>query len=224
MIVGVFASQINPFIVLGQEGAAEYVAAAELRGVKVVFFDDTGVDFEKEMIRGLICKQGVWELGEFKFPPIVINASMAPRRKRSETEEKLLKKIRTTTRLIEDKYRVYERIKEAGKYSKYMSPSILLQDREGVYSFIKKHKKVVFKPKGGRKGRGIYFVYQQGNQFFCHDYKNRRPFNREEMDKFIEEMIEKDYLVQTLVDCGTRDNVPFDFRIHVQRNGQGQWY
>lgn len=48
--------------------------------------------------------------------------------------------------------------------------------------------------------------------------------NKAELDIFVESLTsDQDYLLQPFIECKTKAGLTYDFRIHVQKNGLGEW-
>ena len=59
-------------------------------------------------------------------------------------------------------------------------------------------------------------------------HTTKHKFNKREFSRFVSLIVrEKDakdaIIVQPYLECRTNSGQPFDFRIHIQRDGQGEW-
>ena len=55
------------------------------------------------------------------------------------------------------------------------------------------------------------------------DNKKTHKLDRHNLKKIVDDFIDKGYLVQPYMECRTSMDEPFDFRIHIQKDGQGAW-
>lgn len=131
--------------------------------------------------------------------------------------------IPSTTRLIENKYKIFEKMMKARTYAHLVLPYCSCEDIEEVYAFIEQHEKLVFKPKRGRKGIGVYLLRREKNKYYWHDHEKVKTLNESQLNRVLSEMGEKEFFAQPFIDCRNKHNIPFDCRLHVQRNGRGDW-
>ncbi len=205
--------------------AYAYGAIAKAEGTEMVYFSPSGVDFKTKTITGYMYNDGKWEEVTTPFPHVIYNTGSPEKlAKSSDIINKLKKKIPFTTHSIGNKMAVYHRLKEAGELKQYLIPSEVLKGTRHFFSFLDSYRKIVFKPVNGRKGQSIVFIERVGNDFRVLIDTIEEQLSYDELRSFIEEHLrQEDFLVQPYINCRTKGGNVYDFRLHVQKNGEGNW-
>ena len=106
-----------------------YAAIAQAEGAEFVYFSPRRVQFEDSTIRGWVFENGEWVERVTAFPDVIYNAgSPVKLAKSKEIIDKLKDTIPFTSHSIGNKMRVYERLKKAEQFSRYLIPSETLVD------------------------------------------------------------------------------------------------
>ncbi|WP_082732028.1 YheC/YheD family protein [Sporosarcina sp. HYO08] len=202
-----------------------FAAVAKAEGVSFFYFSPGTVNFINRSIRGLIYENGNWQERIMPFPDVIYNAGSPEKLAESkEIIERLKSDIPFTTHSIGNKWSVNHRLKEAKEFSNYLIPSEIVRDTESFFKFLMAFNKVVFKPIDGRKGQGILFISKVN-----HLYEIRRNTMNEQMTKQqLYHLIQKHlstgrFIMQPYIQSVTKSGQVFDFRLHVQKNGKGEW-
>ncbi len=204
-----------------------YAAVAKAEGAELVYFSPRRVRFEDSVIHGWVLEDGEWVERVTPFPDVIYNAGSPIKLSKSKAIiDKLKETIPFTTHSIGNKEQVYERLKKAKTFSRYLIPSKVLKngDIHSFFQFIHSYKSVVFKPVNGRKGQGILLIEQTGTEFRVLKGTESTQMTYEELrDLLIRKMSKKNYMVQPYIRCKTKNGQSYDFRLHVQKNGEGKW-
>ncbi len=202
-----------------------YAAIAQAEGAEFVYFSPRRVQFEDSTIRGWVFENGEWVERVTAFPDVIYNAgSPVKLAKSKEIIDKLKDTIPFTSHSIGNKMRVYERLKKAEQFSRYLIPSETLVDINVLFQYIGTYRRVVVKPKNGRKGEGILMIERVGNEFWVLKGTKTIKMTYDELrDLLTEEIDKKTYIVQPYILCKTKNGQAYDFRLHVQKNGEGKW-
>lgn len=222
MIIGMLHHCKDPRKVIK---AYAYAAVAKAEGVELLYFSPRGVDFEERKIHGYVYENGSWQKTESPFPNVIYNSGSPEKLERSsEIIEKLKEDIPFTTFSIGNKMRIYERLKNAGVFSPYLIPSEVIYSPRRFFDFFDQYRNIVFKPVNGRKGQGVTFIKRINDQFHLLIGTDSYDFNYDELRAYVSRKIQEEpYLVQTYINCKTRSGHAYDFRLHVQKNGEGKW-
>jgi YheC/D like ATP-grasp len=202
-----------------------YAAVAKAEGTQMVYFSPGGVDFIRKTISGFEYKDGKWVEGTFPFPDVIYNTGSPEKlAKSNDVIQKLKKTIPFTTHSIGNKMAVYKRLKEAGEFTQYLIPSEVVRGTNHFFSFLEAYRKIVFKPVNGRKGISIIYIERVGNDFRVLLNTDDHLYSYDELKVFVSDHIqEEEFLVQPYINCRTKDGSVFDFRLHVQKDGDGKW-
>ncbi len=202
-----------------------YAAVAKAEGTEMIYFSPGGVDFDTKTISGFEYKDGEWVEGIFPFPHVIYNTGSPEKlAKSNDVIENLKKDIPFTTHSIGNKMAVYKRLMEAGEFTQYLIPSEVIRGTNHFFSFLEAYRKIVFKPVNGRKGQSIILIERVGNDFRLLIDTDEHLYSYDELKEFVSTHIgEEDFLVQPYINCRTKDGSVFDFRLHVQKDGEGEW-
>src|SRR5699024_3908166 len=117
-----------------------------------------------------------------------------------------------------------ERLKQDDKFSHLVIPSIQTDDFEDIIGFLNHHEAIVLKPIYSDRGRGIYKLFKENDTYILSYLKKERIFQREELENYFKEFIKgRNYICQKYISSRAKQGDPFDCRIHVQKDGNGQW-
>jgi glutathione synthase/RimK-type ligase-like ATP-grasp enzyme len=199
-------------------------AVAKMEGIEFFYFSPGTVIFEEKMINGYIFEEGKWIKRIMKFPDVIYNPTSLKTRKGKKVYRKLKKMIPFTSHPIGNKLKVYSKIKEIAEFSNYLIQSSKINDPQSVFNALNEYKKIVIKPLSGNNGKNVIFIERDKDQFNLIKGIKQSTVDEAELILIIENHIkEKIFLVQPFVFCKTKDGLPFDIRIHVQKNGLGEW-
>jgi hypothetical protein len=139
--------------------------------------------------------------------------------------------IRLLGRALGGKYQTYLILKEHPEIRTYLPETKRLTHAQELFSFLRKHTRVLIKPNGGSHGRGVVAIEQITPSSFL--LKGRTKFNRPfsvqfqtpvRLSHWVEQTIrDTRYILQPLLSLNTPDGRPFDVRILVQKNGRKKW-
>jgi hypothetical protein len=204
--------------------AYAYAAVAKAEGVDFFYFTPGKVNIEQETILGKALENGQWVEKEFPFPVAIYNASAPVSAKADEIVDYLFERIPYTSHSIGDKLSVYNRIKRAGEYDQYLIPFRELTDEDIFFDMIDRYDKVILKPKTGNQGGRIIFIQKEKDRYRINEAGVISTWSEEQLMDYISEKMEEDeYVVQRFITSQTNKGQVFDFRLHVQKNGEGKW-
>lgn len=222
MLIGVFHPQ-DPFAVMPKERVEAILAEAARQEVRLVFFNESGIDLEQQTVQGLTSRgSGEWQEAVFPFPTAVMNIRPWGPRKRTPKELVFRKMVPFTAFLIGDKWEVTRLLSGSAELSGHLVPTLLLKQVETIEELLLEHDKLVLKPASGSRGDGVQALTRSGDVFVLQNGTSRKEMSREELTHYIAGF-KKDFLIQPYIRCLTSGGEPFDFRILVQRNGAGEW-
>lgn len=226
MLIGVY-KDIHPFQAVPKERIDAYVNEAKKQNIDLVFFGIADVNFSTETIVGEVYEEGEWVKRECSFPVLLINEKPTTEKYMIDKvkELKLRSIIPCTTRLIEDKFAIYERMLLEGTFAKYVIPSAKVGNIVTVMTFLHIYKSIILKPIDGRRGEGIFKLSKgDQNDYLLQEHKRKNTMDSHGLTNFVKHLVEQgNYLVQPYMQCRTKEGKPFDFRIHVVRDNRTEW-
>lgn len=204
--------------------AYPFAAVAKMEGIPFYYFSFNSIDFDTMKIGGWIYDNGRWVQQSMDFPSVVIN-SCNPK---NEKQKLILKKLKNfclfTSYPVGNKLKVYNKLLKANTYADYLIPSIPLNSPKELFSFCSNQPKAVIKPLSGNHGKKVFFVEKNREHFQLTDGLKTENYTERELESFIDQLIgEQKYLLQPFIDCRTKAGLTYDFRLHVIKNGYGEW-
>jgi hypothetical protein len=204
--------------------AYPYAAVAKMEEIPFFYFSFDAVDFEKRKILGWVYEERQWKQKQMNFPTVIINSCNPKTKKQSEILQRLRKEAIFTSHPVGNKLKVYKKLKRGGKFAEYLIPSSLLTEPEELIIFINESSRAVMKPVKGNKGKKVFFLEKDGDSYKITDGSDIYTFNKTELLDFIKHHIkEQDFLYQSYIQCKTLAGLSYDFRLHIQKNGAGEW-
>ncbi|MDZ5472994.1 YheC/YheD family protein [Bacillus sp. 31A1R] len=202
-----------------------YAAVAKAEGAKFVYFTPKSVNFVNKTIKGKILENGKWIDKLMPFPDVIYNAGSPEKLAVSkEIINKLKEMIPFTTHSIGNKWNVNERLKEAKDFAQYLIPTEIVKNTDIFFKFINAFENIVFKPIDGRKGQGILFITKKEDGFELKSGAQVELLSKIQLNNFVQAKISKEvFIVQPYINSRTKTGQVFDFRLHVQKNGEGKW-
>ncbi|MFJ5771903.1 YheC/YheD family protein [Psychrobacillus sp. NPDC093180] len=202
-----------------------YAAVAKAEGVNFFYFSPGVVNFVNRSIRGQVYENGSWKEKIMPFPDVIYNAGSPEKLAKSkEIIDKLKSEIPFTTNSIGNKWNITERLMEAKEFASYLIPSEVVKNVENFYKFISSFHKVVLKPIDGRKGKGIFFISEIEKGYEVRKDSDNVFYTREQLNVFLEDKLSSGtFIVQPYIQSVNKSGQVYDFRLHVQKNGEGKW-
>jgi len=192
-------------------------AICKLEGVDFYYFTPRHVNFENKTVRGYHYDDG-WKKKTFPFPDIVLNSSRLRTTKQIEVRRRLKNYVLFSESKIGSKKAVDSILKKS-YYKKNLPETIKVRSRYELYNFIDKYKRVVLKPSVGARGESIYFIVKENTEY--------KIFYQQEVFTDLEGLLDSIdldlYLAQRYIDSKTKMNLPVDYRIHTQKDGNGNY-
>ena len=202
-----------------------YAIVAKAEGTDFVYFSPKCVDFENKRIDGYGYENGSWIEKITPFPDVIYNAGSPEKLDLSKDIIKKLKEtIPFTTSSIGNKWSVSERLKNGGDFAKYLIPTKVLKEWKDFDQLLNAFQEVVVKPKDGRKGQGIYFIKATKKRFVVNTDSKDQVYTQKKLIRLIQTLLkENTYIAQPYIHSKTKSGRVYDFRLHVQKNGEGKW-
>lgn len=199
-------------------------AVAKMEGIEFYYFSPLGVNFDTKMIGGYKYEQGNWVQSEMAFPDVIYNVSGMKTPAQKKIYRQLKNSIPFTSHPIGNKLKVYKKVLQMPEFSSYVIPSKKIKKQEVVFKLLDEFNKVIVKPLKGSQGRGVIYLEKKENQFEFVEGFERQLLDKEELESMLTPLIhQKVMLVQPYISSKTKQGLPFDLRLHVQKNGEGKW-
>lgn len=225
MLIGLYRPR-DPLVTMPKERIQALAQQALAQDVKLVFFSSKNVNTTLEQINGKYFDGQDWVSCKIPYPDVMINELPALLSKRDSVEKKIRARIHCTTYLIGGKADIYEKVSKHSEYKNLVIPSFVVNSGQEILDLFDKYDRIVLKPTGGRQGKGIYFITRSSDKNTIHikDHTTVKSWDVPTFTGVMDLMIkDKKYIAQPYVECRTKQGEPYDFRVHVQRRGDGNW-
>lgn len=193
-------------------------------GLELIYIRPKDVDMENNRVRGKVYIRSKWIPVETDLPHFIDISPYCFKHK------ELMSYLRKNTILSDSglnrlgKEKLQQYLSDDEKFSHIVIPTLRVKDIDDVEEFIGKYSKIVLKPLKGERGKDIYSVEKNQENFVVSHYTKEKTFSREEFIEFFEENIKsRRYIAQKFVNSRTIKGDPFDCRIHVEKNIEGKW-
>ena len=205
--------------------AYPFAAVAKMEQIPFVYFSFGGIDFENGMVNGWVYEGGGWKGETVKIPNVIINSCNPKNQEQREVINKLkLQSVAFTSHPVGSKLKVYKKISNGEQFADYIIPSVQISHPDEIFPFLQEHPRAVFKPLSGNQGKQVYFIQHIEQLYKIIDGSSINTFSRKDIWLFINRHLkEKRYLLQPYIECKTKSGFSYDFRLHVQKNGSGEW-
>ncbi|WP_017187198.1 YheC/YheD family protein [Alkalibacillus haloalkaliphilus] len=189
----------------------------------LVYFSPKDVDMDRGTANGKVLVNDVWEEREVEIPRFIDVSNFCYKHR---SVMNYLGQVSTlSSERIGSKAKLYKAIKESGEFDHLIIPYITTDSPKDVFEFLFQHQEVILKPKIGKKGEHIYKIsFIDTNQFMISYETTERIFNREELINFLANLVtNKKYICQRYIHSYDNNQNPFDCRIRLEKNLNGNW-
>lgn len=219
--IGLLHTRLNPDKV---SRAYIYSALARLEGADLYYFTSRDVNFNSNTINAKTYQAGTWIEKERPFPDVIMNVSGPNTPKQRKIYNRLEKKVPFTSIKVGNKLAVYNRLQSAGDFSRHIIPYQPARRLSDVTAFLQQYRKIILKPNSDSHGNQVYYIEKaKDNYFFI--YRNcKRRFKEKKAKAFLASLIgHRQMILQKYINSRRRSGEPYDFRLHVQKDGAGIW-
>jgi len=212
----------DPLRTLPEPRIRALLQEADNQEIELFFFDASSIDPESRTIRATYLKDGQRLVRTVPYPDIVCNEWPEPSRLRPPVEAVLRQQVPFTTHLIPTKYEVQRQLR--AELESYLLPTERYESFEQLDRCLEQWGAAILKPNNGRRGENVYRIRLSGDGYGLQTESREQRLDREALRSRLDEICEgKVFLIQQFWPVATLDDEPVDYRVHVQRGGDGEW-
>lgn len=203
-----------------------YQEAAKEAGEEVIFFSPKEIDWIKGSVNG-------WEgpglhRRRCPIPDVIINRM----RSNLSQDKKTIKRLKKRGKVVFNEHNVYSKLKihrilESNALLKPYLPATVRFARRRVQELLEDHSSLFLKPLRASVGNGIIRIRKVDGSAYAEVNLLGRTVRRklDPQGKNIAAMLKnrRNYLVQQGIRLMEYKGRPVDFRVSIQKNGQGRW-
>ena len=206
---------------------AKYISLiSQVYGIEVIYMRPSDIDIENETVTGKVFDNNEWVEKQTDIPPFI---DIAPYCFKKENKA-ITDYLKRNTFLSDNQYgllskrALQEQLLKDPEFSHLVIPTHKVNSFEDMQYHLEKYSKVVLKPLGGLQGKGIYVLEKIENGYLLGHKFRGDQLNEDELEEFFKHSIaKKGYILQQYVSSRTNGGDPFDCRIHVEKNQDGEW-
>ncbi|WP_077601545.1 YheC/YheD family protein [Oceanobacillus sojae] len=198
---------------------------AQSKDIEILYFSPKDVNLKTRRINGLLFKDSCWKRIKAKTPKIIdVNANCLK-------HKEVIKHLRKYAHLTDNglnrisKLTLQELLNEDPDYQNYTIPTKSCAFFSDIEEFLNEYSEIVLRPIRSKRADGVYKISKINPEKYFLDYFNTTiEVSYEELIVFCNnEILIKDYLVQKYIDSKTPQGDSFDWRIHFEKTGHGNW-
>jgi len=205
--------------------AYTYSVVAKAEGIEFFYFTPGKVNIKNQTILGKYYDKGEWLDKEYPFPDAIYNSSYPLTARAEKIVDYLSERIPFTSHSVGDKLTVYKIVEKGNDFKQYLIPTVKLVNIELLMGMINLYSKIIIKPVSGHQGGGILFIEKQDDNLFkIIDSGRILLYKKQELlDLVLPKIKEEEYIGQKFISSRLQSGLVYDFRLHVQKNGEGKW-
>jgi glutathione synthase/RimK-type ligase-like ATP-grasp enzyme len=129
---------------------------------------------------------------------------------------------------LPNKYELYNVLKRSS-LRPYLPSTTLINDSNMVLEELSLHQRIVLKPINGSQGNGIFYLELKGTSICVKTFNRNQHIhkifsNHKRFLTWLDLLLtKKSYLFQPYLELLNHQNEPFDIRILLQKDGDGNW-
>jgi hypothetical protein len=240
-LIGIFSagftgSKLRP---IGQRSIffSKLLGTAKATGGYVFLFGAHHIDWESGLINGYFYTEDGWIQKAIPLPHVIYDR-LPNRRTESYTLFTQVKTRLQSEYLIPwynpgffNKWDIYEQLQKTAAAGMFLPETHQNPSMECIQSMLEKHRGIFLKPMNGSLGKGIFDITRSltGEGYCCryHDGDQNvvRTFNQLPLllSHVFQNKKRDDYIVQQRISLIHFQDRPLDFRIHTNKDEQGDW-
>lgn len=240
-LVGIFTSGFTSFPMrpVGERTMffAKLLSVKKTVGAIPFLFGEQHINWEHGTIQGLFYQEDGWETHEIPFPNVVYDR-LPNRRSERKNELKAVRDRLQKEYLIPwynpgffNKLDVYERLQNEEIVSKYLPETHAFSSYSVMERMLSDYGHVFIKPNNGSLGLGIHQIIYDKTQgdYYCRyrDRDENRLRKYSSLESLMHHVFAGRNLSRMIVQQGIHllrtDQRPIDFRIHTNKDENGEW-
>lgn len=183
------------------------------------YFQPEDVDFTNKKIKGRFFVNEKWQERETDFPDLIDNAPSIGKYRDFYAE--MTKFVPMMCFRIGNKQKIQDILEKDGEFSHILINTEEVTNFDSFKLFLDKHQVIILKPSGGNMGRNIIKISNNNQEYKVETDERMEVINQ--IKQWFEENDFRGYIQQEYVHSLTKNNLPFDIRIHVRRGKNKNW-
>lgn len=217
-----------------------FLAAARNKGAVFYFFRPQDIRWNERKVLATVIdhvdrkrRKVTWKRLKLPLPDVVYERIPNRQSERRRDVQQCLRKLRRLPNIhifnqgFYDKWTIYQRLEKNAALRPHL-PETALADPASIDAFLSRYHSVYIKPIHGSLGLGIVRAHQLSSGAIRCDFQQGGTVRSRIVSNPIHLLYEyaivpTRYLVQPTIRLIQYRQAPVDFRVHLHRNGRGQW-
>ncbi|MHC0036813.1 YheC/YheD family endospore coat-associated protein [Pseudoneobacillus sp. C159] len=241
-LVGIFTSGFTPFPLrpLGNRSMffSKLLNAQPVVGISSFVFGEQHINWDQQTIDGLFYHDNRWESYTVPFPNVCYDR-LPNRRSEKQKENQMVKQRFTNDYSIPwyntgffNKLDIYEKLYNDANVYTYLPETVPFTSFAYIESMLSDYTSVYIKPTNGSLGFGVHQILfdKDTNLYYCRYHEKdgtKRLQKFSTLENLMNYVFHNKHLENMLVQQGISlikiDNRQIDFRIHTNKDENGQW-
>ncbi|TMW74030.1 YheC/YheD family endospore coat-associated protein [Alteribacter natronophilus] len=214
---------------------SKYLLAAKKAGISCFLFGAPHIHWEDGLVEGLVYDREGWKKVLLPLPDVVYDRIPNRRTEAHAGYAEVRERLQTEYQIpwfnpgFFDKWHIHQALSDTPA-SRYLPDSILGPDMTSIREFLHEHRHIYVKPAKGSLGAGIHqILYDQDQKMYYCRFRDQEK-NRLRRYSSFQRLLKKQFpaglkqmVVQQGIDLLTSEQKPVDFRIHTNKDENGEW-
>ncbi|HLT55708.1 MAG TPA: YheC/YheD family protein, partial [Bacillota bacterium] len=192
------------------------------------YFSPKDIDFDEMLIRGYFYENKKWIPKIVEYPDVIYDRLRLRGIKGYNIVYQELEGIPFTNEFFGNsisKLEVYDKLADTGAFNDVLIPYQKVDRTRDIFNYIDKFGQVILKPEVGSFAQGVHFISKEKNdQYFVAIGDKEEYYNEFSLSNYLRELIKKGtFIVQKYIETRSIDGQPFDIRVHMMKDGNGEW-
>lgn len=192
---------------------------------EILYLTPDDVDIESGMVKGKFMLSHEWINVTTNLPKIIDISPYCFNAKNIEITKYLKKNTYLTDNRTNPltKEKLQRLLLNEKDFSHLLIQTAKVPSVVELNEFINKYNTVVLKPVGGEKGRGVYIIEKNKDNYILGYQKRNKELSYKQLEEFVKDYLDSTYIMQKYISSRSIQGDPFDCRIHLEKNGNGEW-
>ncbi|HJV17827.1 MAG TPA: YheC/YheD family protein [Bacillales bacterium] len=242
-LVGIFTAGFTPFPFkpIGERSTffSKLLSVNKSVGALPFVFGEQHIDWDQALIKGHFFYENEWKMIDIPFPNVIYDRLPNRKSERNQTLKNVKERLQQDYLIpwynpgFFNKLDVYERLQQELSVEKYLPETHPFSSFSQIETMLSKYGHVYVKPFNGSLGIGVHQILydKQLGDYFCR-YKDREGINRLRKFTSLEGLFRtvftnkslENMIVQQGIHLLKTANRSIDFRIHTNKDGNGNWH
>lgn len=213
---------------------AKLIRAAEAQGMNAFVFTPEDVRGERILAHRYDTERKKWSRSLLPFPDVIYDRcryQATPRFRQLQQFRAKYPNLLYMNRPMANKWGIYQVLSRDPDLRKHLPDTVMVKRSSDVLPLLKRHGMIYTKPINGTGGRGILCIEKLGSGSYRVQGRNLqrrilhpRTCNAVQIRRIVAKSARKgNYLAQQGIDIRLSNGRVHDFRVLVQKDGQGTW-